>query len=490
MNKLAFKKLKNYCRIKPHFDSMNEECGVFGIYKKDDFIEAADAVFYGLYALQHRGQESAGIAISRNGRIDYYKDMGLVAEVFKGDRMDEFYGADIAVGHVRYSTTGRSAVTNAQPLVVSYKSGTLALTHNGNLINASGLREELEEAGAIFQTTIDTEVIANLIARQAGDGIIESIIKTMARLKGSYAMTVMTKDMLIGVRDPQGIRPLVLGRINESYVLASETAAFDAIDAEYIRDIKPGEIVEITAKGVSSHMTPPAEKTALCVFEYVYFARPDSYIEGVSVYGAREKAGALLAKRFPVEADIVSGVPDSALPAAMGYAEESGIIYKKALAKNRYIGRTFIQPQQYMRERGVKIKLNALRRNVEGKRVILIDDSIVRGTTSKKIVEMLRSAGAKEVHMRISSPPVIAPCYFGIDTASHEQLIGAKNSVEAIRKLIGADSLAYLSAEDLLETAKEAGLDFCSGCFTKDYPMDVESETGKGNKLILEQNGE
>ena len=296
---MAFRKLKPYIRTKPHFDSMNEECGVFGIFRKDDFIEAADAVFYGLYALQHRGQESAGIAISRKGRIDYYKDMGLVAEVFRGDRMNEFYGADIAVGHVRYSTTGRSAVTNAQPLVVSYKNGTLALTHNGNLINASGLREELEEDGAIFQTTIDTEVIANLIARQASEGIVESIKSTMARLKGSYAMTVMTKDKLIGVRDPHGIRPLALGRINETYILASETAAFDAIDAEYVRDIKPGEIVEITKDGIVSHMTPKAEKTALCIFEYVYFARPDSYIEGVSVYGAREKSRRIARQAFP-----------------------------------------------------------------------------------------------------------------------------------------------------------------------------------------------
>jgi amidophosphoribosyltransferase len=468
---------------------MNEECGVFGIYKKDDFIEAADAAFYGLYALQHRGQESAGIAISRKGRVDYHKDMGLVGEIFKDNVLSELYGADIAVAHVRYSTTGRSAVTNAQPLVISYRSGTVALTHNGNLINASGLRKELEEDGAIFQTTIDTEVIANLIARNADDGIIKSIKKTMGRIRGSYAMTIMTKDKLIGVRDPHGIRPLVLGQINESYVLASETAALDAIDAEYLRDIKPGEIVEITENGLKSYMDRPAEKSALCIFEYVYFARPDSYIEGVSVYGAREKAGALLAKRYPVDADIVSGVPDSARPAALGYAEFAGITYKKALAKNRYIGRTFIEPQQYMRERGVKMKLNALRRNVEGKKVVLVDDSIVRGTTSKKIIEMLKNAGAKEVHMRISSPPVIAPCYFGIDTASHEQLIGAKNSIEEIRKLIGADSLYYLSAEDLMETAKDSGIDFCSGCFTKNYPFDVLKEEGKGNKLILEQKG-
>jgi len=486
---LRYKKLPIYERTKPAVDSMNEECGVFGIYKNDDFIEAADATFYGLYALQHRGQESAGIAVSRGGRIEYYKDMGLVAEVFKENVISDFYGADIAIGHVRYSTTGRSLVGNAQPLVISYRNGTIALTHNGNLINASGIRKELEKDGAIFQTTIDTEVIANLIARNADDGIIESIKKTMSKVRGSYAMTIMTKDKLIGVRDPFGIRPLALGRIDETYVIASETAAFDAIDAEYVRDIEPGEIVEISEDGLKSYIQCKKEKTALCVFEYVYFARPDSYIEGVSVYGAREKAGALLAKRYPVEADIVSGVPDSARPAALGYAEESGILYKKALAKNRYIGRTFIQPQQYMRERGVKIKLNALRRNVEGKRVVLVDDSIVRGTTSKKIVEMLKAAGAKEVHMRISSPPVIAPCYFGIDTASHEQLIGAKNSVEEIRKLIGADSLHYLSAEDLIEAATEGKQDFCTGCFTKNYPIDVIKEEGKGNKLILEQKG-
>jgi len=484
---VAYKLLEPYDRIKPAFDSPNEACGVFGIYKKDDFIEAADAVFYGLYALQHRGQESAGIAVSKGGIIDHFKGMGLVAEVFKPEILQQVYGAKIAVGHVRYSTTGRSSLANAQPLVISYRNGTLALNHNGNLINAASLRNELEDKGAIFQTTIDTEVIANLIARDAANGIIDAIKTTMSKIRGSYAMTIMTKDRLIGIRDPLGIRPLALGRINESYVLASETAAFDAIDAEYVRDIKPGEIVEISEDGIVSHMTEVPEKSALCIFEYVYFARPDSYIDGVSVYEARERAGAMLAKRYPVEADIVSGVPDSARPAALGYAEESGIVYKKALAKNRYIGRTFIEPQQYMRERGVKIKLNALKRNVDGKRIVLVDDSIVRGTTSKKIIEMLKAAGAKEVHMRISSPPVIAPCYFGIDTASHEQLIGAKNSVEEIRKLIGADSLYYLSAEDLIECAKESALDFCTGCFTKNYPIDVVSEKDKGNKLILEQ---
>ena len=485
---MGFRKLKPYHRIKPAFDSANEACGVFGIYKKDDFVEAADAVFYGLYALQHRGQESAGIAISRGGIIDHFKGMGLVAEVFKPEILSQVYGAKIAVGHVRYSTTGRSALCNAQPLVISYRNGTLALTHNGNLINAASLRSELEDSGAIFQTTIDTEVVANLLARYAHLGIVDAIKETMKKVRGSYAMTVMTKDKLIGIRDPLGIRPLALGRINETYVLASETAAFDAIDAEYIRDVEPGEIIEITEEGLTSHSMGAAERTALCIFEYVYFARPDSNIDGVSVYEARERAGAMLAKRYPVDADIVSGVPDSARPAALGYAEESGIVYKKALAKNRYIGRTFIEPQQYMRERGVKIKLNALKRNVDGKRIVLIDDSIVRGTTSKKIVEMLKAAGAKEVHMRISSPPVISPCYFGIDTASHEQLIGAKNSIEEIRKLIGADSLHYLPVEDLVQCSRESELGFCTGCFTKEYPIDVKSEKDKGDKLILEQN--
>jgi amidophosphoribosyltransferase len=475
-----------YERLKPDDDCMHEECGVFGVYRADNFFDAAETVYYGLYALQHRGQESAGIAVSDGKNIKYKKNMGLVTEVFK-DGIDELTKANIAMGHVRYSTTGESHVFNAQPLVITSKTGKIALAHNGNLINAFKLRRDLENDGAIFQTTIDTEIIASLIARNGQDGILKAIEKTMSMIKGSYALVIMTEDKLIGIRDPLGIRPLALGKLGNSFILASETCAFDAVDAEFVRDVRPGEIIVIDRDGLKTYRASALLESALCIFEFVYFARPDSDIDGINVHEARENAGRRLAIAYPVEADIVAGVPDSARPAATGYAEQSGIPYKKALARNRYVGRTFIQPQQMMRERSVKIKLNVLKKNVHGKRVILVDDSIVRGTTSKKIVEMIKLAGAREVHMMISSPPIKCPCFFGIDTPSHEQLIGAKNSVEEIRKLIGADTLHYLSIEDLLKTVEGAALNFCVGCFGCKYPMDVEKETGKGNKLILEK---
>ena len=481
---LKIKNIRPYQRLKPYDDCMHEECGVFGIYCVDHDIEPADAAYFGLFALQHRGQESAGIAVSKNCKIDYHKDMGLVTEVFKNG-LDELYGGQAAIGHVRYSTTGDSHLANAQPLVISSKKGKIALAHNGNLINAKELREDLENNGAIFQTSIDTEVIASLIAKHSGDGIIEAIKSTMADIKGSYALVIMTQDMIIGVRDPKGIRPLALGKIDNSYVLASESCAFDTIGAEFIRDLRPGEIVAIDNKGLKSFHGPRAMESALCIFEYVYFARPDSDIDGISVHRARECMGARLAMAYPVKADIVAGVPDSARPAAMGYAEQSGIPYKKALARNPYVGRTFIQPAQGKREVGVGVKLNPLKRNVHGQSILLIDDSIVRGTTSKRIVEMLKLAGAKEVHMQISSPPIKFPCFFGIDTPSHDQLIGAKNSVEEIRKLIGADSLHYLSIEDLLKSVEGAACNFCVGCFNGDYPEDVSHLVGCGKKNSL-----
>lgn len=475
-----------YERIKPYDDCMHEECGVFGIYCNDQSIEPVEAAYYGLFALQHRGQESGGIAVSKNRKIDYHKDMGLISEVFKNG-VDHLYGAQAAIGHVRYSTTGDSHLANAQPLVISSKKGNIALAHNGNLINAKELREDLENGGAIFQTSIDSEIIASLIAKYSGKGMIEGIKKTMELLKGSYALVIMTPDKLIGVRDPKGIRPLALGKIDNSYVFASESCAFDTIGAEFIRDIRPGEIVEVDRKGLKSYQGTRAMDTALCIFEYVYFARPDSDIDGICVHRARERAGARLAIANPIEADIVAGVPDSARPAAMGYAEQSGIPYRKALAKNRYVGRTFIQPAQGKREVGVSLKLNALKRNVRGNRVILVDDSIVRGTTSKRIVEMIKLAGAKEVHMQISSPPIKHPCYFGIDTSSHDQLIGAKNSVDEIRKLLGADSLHYLSIEDLLKTVEGAACNFCLGCFNGEYPESVEHLIQCGKKNILDK---
>ena len=475
-----------YERIKPHDDCMHEECGVFGIWCADKSIEPAEAAYYGLFALQHRGQESAGIAIARDGKIDYHKDMGLVAEVFKSE-LSSLSGAKAAIGHVRYSTTGDSQLANAQPLVISSRKGQIALAHNGNLINAKELRDELEDGGAIFQTSIDTEVIASLIAKHSEGDIVEAIKKTMESLRGSYALVIMTDEKVIGVRDPKGIRPMALGKLNNSFVFASESCAFDTIGAEFVRDLRPGEIIVVDKKGLKSYQGAHASDTALCIFEYVYFARPDSDIDGISVHKARERAGARLAMAYPVDADIVAGVPDSARPAAMGYADKSGIPYKKALAKNRYVGRTFIQPAQGKREIGVNVKLNPLKRNVRGKRVILVDDSIVRGTTSKRIVEMLKLAGAKEVHMQISSPPIKFPCFFGIDTPSHDQLIGSKNSVEEIRRLIGADSLHYLSIEDLLKTVEGAACNFCIGCFNGEYPENVESMLKCGKKNILDK---
>ena len=473
-----------YERIKPRNDSMQEECGVFGIYMNDDAYDPAEAAYLGLYALQHRGQESAGIAVAKEGEILQYKGMGLCAEVFR-DSLSKIAGGKLAIGHVRYSTTGESKLTNCQPLVISYRSGKLAIAHNGNLVNTEVLRRRLEEQGAIFQTTLDTEVMAALIARYSKEGLLPAIRKMMTLAKGAYALTIMTEDTLIGVRDPKGIRPLALGKLDNNYVLASESCAFDAMDAEFVRDIRPGEIVMINKDGLKSYTGVQSSETALCVFEYVYFARPDSDIDGISVYKAREAMGTRLAQRFPVDADLVADVPDSATPSASGYAAQSGIPYTKALAKNRYVGRTFIQPSQSLRERGVKLKLNAIKRNVHGKKLVLIDDSIVRGTTSKKIVEMLRLAGAREVHMMISSPPVKYPCFFGIDTPSHEQLIGAKKSIDEICRQIGADSLHYLTIEDLLKTVEGAGCNFCVGCFNGKYPVDIERANKESETVEL-----
>jgi amidophosphoribosyltransferase len=464
-----------YYRYKLLKDHMEEECGVFGIYNNDG-LEVGELSYFGLYALQHRGQESAGISVSDGTRTRYHKNLGLVADVFDLNKLESLNEGHIAIGHVRYSTTGASEYTNSQPLVIKYKKGTIALAHNGSLINAQELRKELEEKGAIFQTAIDSEIIANLIARLGAEELENAIQHTMTRIKGSYAITLMTEDKLIGIRDPLGIRPLALAKLNDSYVLASETCAFDAIGAEYIRDVKPGEIIVIDKDGLRSIQTPAPLQSSLCIFEFVYFARTDSIIEGIGVYQARKDAGRYLAAEHPVEADMVIGVPDSGTTAAIGYAEASGIPFGEGLLKNRYVGRTFIQPDERMRELGVQIKLNALKRNVYGKRIVMIDDSIVRGTTSKRIVEMLRLAGAKEVHMRISSPPVKYPCYFGMDTPSKNQLIGATHSVERIRQLIGADSLSYLSLGGLLKTVEGSGCGFCLGCFNGEYPLDIEDK--------------
>jgi amidophosphoribosyltransferase len=461
-------------------DKLKEECGVFGIFNNDHH-DVARMTYYGLYALQHRGQESAGIAVNDNETIQYIKNMGLVPEVFNDTKLDSLKGV-CAIGHVRYSTTGASHVENAQPIVVKYKNGEMALAHNGNIVNAGELRDKLEETGTVFQTTNDSEVIVNLITRHRilSSNIEEAIPKMMRDVKGSYALVIMTPKRLVGIRDPLGIRPLCLGLMDNSYVLASETCALDAVGAEYVRDIKPGEIVFIGEDGITSIQTEILEKSRLCIFEFVYFARPDSIIDGASVYEARLEAGKRLAIEHPVEADLVIGAPDSGLTAAIGFSRQSGIPYGQGLIRNRYIGRTFIQPDQGQREIAVKIKFNIIKSAVEGKRIVMIDDSIVRGTTTRRIVQMLKNAGATEVHMRVSSPPLKFPCYFGIDISSRKELVASKNTVEQIRNLICADSLGYLSLDGLLKTPVGSQCGFCTACLSGNYPMDVPDE---GNKF-------
>jgi len=461
-------------------DKLKEECGVFGIYNNDDY-DVARLTYYGLYALQHRGQESAGIAVNDGGTILYHKDMGLVSEVFNDVVLNHLKGK-MAIGHVRYSTTGASQRENAQPIVAKYISGQMALAHNGNIVNAAQLRNEMEERGAIFQSTNDTEIIANLISRYriSSNSIEETLSKVMKDIRGSYAIVMLTPDMVIGMRDPHGIRPLCIGKMGNSYILASESSAIDAVGAEFVRDVRPGEIVLIGNDGITSVQTEAAPESKLCIFEFVYFARPDSYIDGASVHRARMEAGRRLAIEHPVEADLVIGAPDGGLNAALGYARESGIPYGQGLLKNKYVGRTFIQPSQGLREIGVKIKFNVIKNEIEGKRVVMIDDSIVRGTTTRRIVQMLKNAGAKEVHMRVSSPPYRYPCYFGIDTPSTKELVASANSIDDIKEMIGSDSLGYLSLEGLLKTPVGAKCGFCTACFDGKYPMEVPAE---GNKF-------
>lgn len=464
---------------------IKEECGVFGIYDFDGG-DVASTIYYGLLALQHRGQESCGIAVSDTsgpkGKVLSSKDMGLVNEAFTPEILKKLKG-DIGVGHVRYSTAGSSTRENAQPLVLNYVKGTLALAHNGNLINAPELRKELEYTGAIFQTTIDSEVIAYFIARERLNSktVEEAVGRAMKKIKGAYSLIIMSPRKLIGARDPFGFRPLCIGKRDNSYVLASETCALDTIGATFVRDVEPGEIVTISPeKGIESDksMCIPKEQHARCVFEYIYFARPDSFVDGMSVYNSRILAGRYLAIDSPVDADLVVGVPESGNCAALGYAMESGIPYGQAFVKNSYVGRTFIKPGQKNRESSVQVKLNALRDAVEGRRVIMIDDSIVRGTTSDRIVRMLREAGAKEVHMRVSSPPFLWPCYFGTDIPARDQLIAYNRSVDEICKIIGADSLGYLKEERLSQIVE--GREICSGCFTGKYPLDPPEEDIRG----------
>lgn len=458
------------------WDKLNEECGVFGIY---NHREASQITYLGLHALQHRGQESAGMCASDGEKWYKHRGMGLVNEAFgKGD-LEKFRG-HIAIGHTRYTTAGSSKIENAQPLFFRYAHGSMAVAHNGNLVNASVLRKDLEAKGSIFQTTSDTEVIAHLIARAKSKELPEAVKEALQHIKGAFALLVMNERQLVIALDPNGLRPLSLGRLGDAICVASETCAFDIVGAEYWRDVQPGELIVVDETGV--HASRYAEKTerAICTFEYIYFARPDSDIDGINVHQARKQLGKQLALEAPVEADVVTGVPDSSISAAIGFAEATGIPYELGLIKNRYVGRTFIQPTQELRERAVHMKLSAVRKVVEGKRVVMIDDSIVRGTTSNRIVRMLREARAKEVHVRVSSPPVMNPCFYGIDTSTRDELIAASKSVEEIRQIIGADSLAFLSVEGMLEAigrsddAPHRG--HCLACFTGKYPTEIEFE--------------
>lgn len=460
---------------KPVFDSMHEECGVFGVYSTDT-RDVAYTAYYGLYALQHRGQESCGIAVAYANKIEYYKGMGLVPDVFSGETLQSLPEGDIAIGHVRYSTTGASLLVNAQPIVFTGKCGKMALAHNGNLTNTDELRAELIADNAVFQTTIDSEAMAMMINKFSDGDIVRGVLKACEHFKGSYALVVMTADKLIAVRDPYGIRPLCVGQNMDDVVVASESCALDAVGASFLRDVKPGEVLVIDSSGMHSYYMENVKgcKSAACIFEWVYFSRPDSIMDGCSVYRSRMLAGKILAENYPADVDIVSGMPDSGLVAAREFSRVSGIPYADALERNRYVGRTFIQPNQKMRENSVGVKMNPLHANIRGKRLILIDDSIVRGTTCKRIVRMLKDAGAKEVHLRICSPIIKHPCHLGIDMQSYSQLIGANKTEEEICEYLGADSLKYLTIEQLKESCRDAKNGFCLGCFNGEYPYSLE----------------
>lgn len=463
-------------------NEIHEECGVFGIYDKESRSDVAANAYYALFALQHRGQESCGIAVNDSGVISVHKDLGLVRDVFTKEHLTALGRGQIAVGHTRYSTTGAVSRANAQPLVVRHVKGQMALAHNGNLTNAAELRRQLELSGAIFHTTNDSEVISYIITRERlnAPSIEKAVEQAMFQLEGAYSLVIMSPQKLIAARDATGFRPLCMGRLPEGQIVfASETCALDSIGAVFVRDVEAGEIVVVDENGVRSIRTHCKGKTHTCVFEFVYFARSDSVIEGKSVHEARCQAGRFLAKEHPVEADVVIGVPDSGLDAALGYAQESGIPYGMGFVKNRYIARTFIQPEQGQRENSVRIKLNALASVVKGKRVIMVDDSIVRGTTSARIVTLLRDAGATEVHVRVSAPPFISPCYYGTDIDSKENLIACQMSEQEICRVIGADSLGYLSVESVRHIADGARCDFCCGCFTGEYPAVTPKEMDK-----------
>lgn len=478
----------NSIDIERHPDKPEEACGVFGIYSPEE--DVAKLTYFALYALQHRGQESAGIATFDGKQVHLHKEMGLVSQVFSESLLNQLPG-NLAVGHTRYSTTGSSRVVNAQPAVLETRLGTLALAHNGNLVNAAALREELLRSNYTLLTTTDSELIALAIAEEINTGKtwLEGAIRAFGRCTGAFSLVIGTPDGLMGVRDPNGIRPLVIGTLGSNpqrYVLASETCALDIIGADYLRDVEPGELVWITESGLASFEWAKKPQRKLCIFEMIYFARPDSIMNDESLYSYRLRLGRQLAQEAATEADVVIGVPDSGVPAAIGFSQASGIPYAEGLIKNRYVGRTFIQPTQTMRESGIRMKLNPLKDVLVGKRVVIVDDSIVRGTTSRKIVQALREAGAVEVHMRVSSPPVTHPCFYGIDTDNQDQLIGATKSVEEIAAQIGVDSLAYISRDGMLKATQEDPNSFCTACFTGDYPIPVP-ELVKRSKLMLER---
>src|SRR5512139_4093033 len=444
-------------------------CGVFGIHGHD---EAANIAYLGMHALQHRGQESAGLVAVDDGKLRRHVAMGLVSESFDRDVLAKLPG-NTAIGHVRYSTAGSSELRNAQPFVFEYAGGQLAIAHNGNIVNANELRAELDASGSIFQTSGDTEVIVHLMAKAREPDVLGKLMAALKRVRGAYSLVLLTDDeKMIGVRDPNGFRPLVLGRLKDAYVLSSETCSFDLIEADLLRELEPGEIVVIEKGGMASHKMPDVAERTFCVFEHVYFARPDSLVNGKSVYRAREKMGMRLAQEAPVDADVVIPVPDSGVPAAIGYSKQSGIPFELGLIRSHYVGRTFIEPQESIRHFGVRLKLSPVRSVVDGKRVIVVDDSLVRGTTSRKIVKMLRGAGAREVHLRISAPPTTHPCFYGINTPTRSELVAASHTVEEIARYVTCDSLAYLSHEGMMTSVgSPGGAGFCSACFTGNYPV-------------------
>ncbi|WP_240376061.1 amidophosphoribosyltransferase [Bacillus piscicola] len=456
---------------------LNEECGVFAVWGHKD---AAQITYYGLHSLQHRGQEGAGIVVSDGEELSIHKGLGLVTEAFKEGELEQLHG-HASVGHVRYATAGGGGLVNCQPLLFRSQTGSMAVAHNGNIVNANGVKHQLESQGSIFQSTSDTEVLAHLIKRSVYPRLEDQLKNALTMLKGAYAFAVLTEDKLMIAQDPNGMRPLSIGRLGDAYVVASETCAFDVIGAEYEREVLPGEIVIFDEDGIHSEMFSNNSSRSFCSMEYIYLSRPDSNLDQINVHSARKRLGKELAKEAPVEADIVTGVPDSSISAAIGYAEQTGIPYELGLIKNRYVGRTFIQPSQELREQGVKMKLSAVRGVVEGKRVVMVDDSIVRGTTSRRIVRLLKEAGATEVHVRISSPPITHPCFYGIDTSTKSELVAAEHSVEEMRENMGADSLTFLSIDAMLRGIgrpdNEPNCGQCLACFTGKYPTEIYQDT-------------